>query len=75
MHKEISAREIWVNWMKDQSRPKVKLNGRVFYWLFDALFEKNRGVTSTRVSKHDAESVFNAIKEGKAEFVKEGMPV
>jgi hypothetical protein len=66
-----STKDIWINWKNDSSRPKLKLNDRLFYWLFDALFEKNKGMTSTKVSKQEAEMIFNGLKEGKAEFIKE----
>ncbi|KZX78244.1 hypothetical protein A3715_10275 [Oleiphilus sp. HI0009] len=52
----------WINWKN--SSLYFNLDGRSFYWAFNCVFEKHRGVTSTRINKSLAKHLIKKLNEG-----------
>ncbi|TNC80263.1 MAG: hypothetical protein C9356_15155 [Oleiphilus sp.] len=67
--KTLPAREQWEQWRLFEPALYYRLeDGRRFYWCFGHLFEKNKGLTSTRTNASLAQTVFQSLKEGHGTF-------
>jgi len=64
---ELSAKEKWLKWR--DSGLYLRVENAVYYWAFNCVFEKHKGVTSTRIGKNQAASILSAIDNNKAEFL------
>ena len=63
----MTAKQAWLDW-KNSGR-WVELDGRRFYWLHGCVFEKNKGLTSTRIDERLAKWLFGQVAKGNHRFV------
>ena len=60
------SKQKWLGW-KDSGK-YYAVGGRIFYWLHGVIFEKNLGLTSTRITEGVAKTLYKSMGDGEGTF-------